>query len=103
MSIIQGVLNEEIQRLEHIVQIYTDMLSKLPRGTIFIRKIKNGNFVYRKRKENKLVVSEYLGPLYKDEVQKEIERSKEYKRIYTNRQIATKELVKLKKAIKVYD
>ena len=61
MSVLQGVLLEEIQRLEKNIESYEIMLSQLPRGTIFIKSIGSSAFAYRKRKEGKKVISEYLG------------------------------------------
>lgn len=103
MSVIQNVLLEEIQRLERNIKSYQEMLFKLPRGSIFIRKIGNSSFAYRKRKEGKKVISEYLGNIKSNHALNEIAASKEYKRINSNLSIAKKELEKLRKAYKAYD
>lgn len=103
MSILQGVLLEEIQRLERNILKYEEMLKSLPRGSIYIRKIGNSSFMYRKRKENGKVISEYLGNANGSNIQKEIELSEEYKRIKANIRIAKEELKKLKKAYKAYE
>ncbi len=103
MSVLQNVLLEEIQRLEKNIKAYETMLSQLPRGTIFIKPIGNSSFVYRKRKEGKKVISEYLGNIRSNKVDKEIEASKEYKRIKNNLSIAKRELEKIRRAYKAYD
>lgn len=103
MSVLQNVLLEEIQRLEKNIKAYETMLSQLPRGTIFIKQIGNSSFVYRKRKEGKKVISEYLGNIRSNKVDKEIEASKEYKRIKNNLSIAKRELEKIRRAYKAYD
>lgn len=103
MAVIEGVLLEEINRQEKIIAHYQGMLDSLPRGSIFVRKMGESSFVYRKRKENGKVVSEYLGNINSEDVQKQIELSKEYKRISDNLRIAKKELVKLKRAYKPYE
>lgn len=102
MSVVQGVLNEEINRLKSNIVSYEQMLLSLPRGTIFIRKVGNSLFVYRKRKENGKVLSEYIGSFNSENTKKEIEKSKDYKRIKNNIRIAKKELVKLERAVNVY-
>lgn len=102
MSVLEQVLKEEISRLEKIVSHYEQMISKLPRGSIFVRKMGSSSFVYRKRKENGKVVSAYLGNLNQESVQKEIELSEEYKRIKGNLRIAKQELYKLRKAVKAF-
>ena len=103
MAVLQGVLLEEINRLEKNINAYEDMLSNLPRGSIFIRQIGNSFFVYRKRKEKGKVISIYLGNLDDEKVKKEIELSQEYKRIKNNIRIARNELNKIRKAYKAYN
>lgn len=103
MSVLQGVLLEEINRLESNIFNYKKMLSSLPKGSLFIRRMGNSEFVYRKRKENGKVVSEYLGNINSVKVKEQMLLSNEYKRICNNIKIAEKELLKLKKAYKIYD
>jgi hypothetical protein len=59
------------------------MLSKLPKGTIFIRRMGNAYFVDRWRKEKGKVISEYFGRKEDASVAKQIDWSNEYKRIKT--------------------
>ena len=103
MSILEGVLLEEIERLKRNIFGYEQMLLSLPRGSIFVRKMGKSSFAYRKRKENGVVVSVYLGNVNDESVRREIELSNEYKRIKNNHKIANLELQKLRKAIKVYE
>ena len=103
MAILEGVLQEEVQRLQRNIDFYENMLVNLPRGSIFIRKMGESLFAYRKRKEEGKVVSEYLGNVDNENVKKEIELSNDYKRIKKNIRIAKQELKKLNKAIKAYD
>ena len=102
MAIIKGVLQEELNRLERNISQYENMLLKLPRGSIFIRQMGHASFVYRRRKENNKVVSEYLGNINSKNAQEQIKLSNEYKRISQNIRIAKIEVKKLKKAYKVY-
>jgi len=103
MSVIQSILNEEVLRLEKNIAQYNKMVLSLPKGSIFIRKIGNSFFVYRKRRENGKVVSQYLGNKKSKEAQRQIELSHEYHRICSNIKVAEKELKKLRKACKAYD
>ncbi len=103
MSVFEGVLKEEIKRLESNISHYETMLDSLPRGSIFIRKMGGSSFAYRKRKENRRVISEYLGNINNKDVQEQIKLSQDYKRIKNNIRIAKIELHKLKKASKAYD
>ena len=102
MNILLGVLKEESDRLERNISSYKQMLSSLPRGSIFIRKMGNSSFAYRKYKEKGRVFSEYLGNVMQENVKREIERSNDYKRIKNNLLVAKNELAKLRKVIHFY-
>ena len=103
MSVIKGVLKEEVERLERNIEKYESILSSLPHGSLFVRRIGSEKYAYLKRKENGKVISFYLGNIKNIEVQKQIELCKEYKRIKNNIRISNEELQKLKKAYKVYE
>lgn len=103
MSVLEGVLKEELERLESNVLEMNKKLDNLPRGTIYIAKIYNSYFVYRKRKENGKVVSTYIGPLNDKNTEIEIEKSKDYKRLKQLISSGNKEIVKLRKALKAYE
>ena len=103
MSILQEVLKEEIQRLEKNVSSYERMLESLPKGSIFVRKMGGSSFVYRRRRENDRIISEYLGNINESYAQKQIELSEEYKRIKQNVRATKVELLKLQKAYRIYE
>ena len=63
MSVFEGVIREEIERLESNIFSYKKMLEKLPKGSIFIRKNYHSYFVYRRHREKDKIISDYLGPL----------------------------------------
>jgi len=102
MSVIEGVLLEELERLENNIVYYKQQLSSLPRGSIVIRKVGNSSFAYRNKKVNGKVICEYLGNINNEDVQKQIELSDEYKRMSENLRIVNSELKKLKKACKAF-
>ena len=102
MSILEGVLIEESKRVERNISNYQNMLNSLPRGSIFIRKMGNSLFAYRKYKENGRVISIYLGNVKEAKVRQEIELSNDYKRIRKNIAVAKNELAKLRKVINFY-
>lgn len=103
MSVIQGVLFEEVQRLEKSINLHKEILKSLPSGSLFIRKIGNSSFAYLKEKVKGHVISKYLGNIEDIKVQEQIEKNKKYKRIKADLRVAGLELNKLKKAYKVYE
>ncbi len=103
MSIVESVLREEKERLANNIESYKQLLSSLPRGTIFISKVGSSSYVYRKRREQDKIISEYLGMLGSDEAKAQIKLSEDYKRIKSDLKLAKQEYKKLCKALKAYD
>ena len=103
MSVLENVLREEKNRIESNINAYNHLLSKLPKGSIFVRKNNNSYFVYKKYRVDKKVVSEYIGPINSNLSQKAIDDYQELKRIKMNLRIAKAEYKKLSKAMKVYE
>lgn len=103
MSILSNILIEEKERLEKNIHAYEEILSKLPKGSIVMRKIKNHFFVYRNVRLKDRVKSMYLGKIGSSVVEEQILLRNEYIRIKHNLQVANQEYKKLLKAIKLYE
>ena len=73
-------LEKLIKNIEKNIKKYEAQNESLPKGTIFVRKIHNKSFVYRNKRVNNKVVTEYLGPLGRDYVDMELSLSKRYKK-----------------------
>lgn len=73
-------LAKEIKKITKNIQKCEEEMKDLPKGSIFVRKINNKKYVYRNRKVNKKVISQYLGPYYSPEVIEEMNKSKLYKK-----------------------
>jgi len=76
MPIIEGVLQEELERLERMEKVYQEKLSTLPKGVIQCRKIKGREYVYLKfRDDFGKVQQKYICPYNKklvDEYRKKL-------------------------------
>ncbi|MCQ2793966.1 MAG: hypothetical protein MJ207_01125 [Bacilli bacterium] len=103
MSVISNVLKEEVARLKENVSIYERSLRSLPRGSIYIAKINNSSFVYRKFKENGRVISVYIGKVNSPKSNEAINQANEYKRIKNNLRVAKIELRKLERVYRIYN
>lgn len=103
MSVLSNILIEEKERLEKNIHAYEEIFSKLPKGSIVIRKFKNHFFVYRNIRLKDRVKSIYLGKKGSAKVEEQILLRNEYLRMKRNIQVAKQELKKLSKAIKVYE
>lgn len=68
MSVLRQVLKEEVQRLKSLSKVYASDIRKLPRGSISVKSIKNGEYAYRAFREGEKVRFEYLGKKSSEEV-----------------------------------
>lgn len=83
------------------IQLLEEKLSSANKGTIFIRKMRNKKFVYRKYKIHNKVYADYLGPLGSDSASLGIKEYLEYKKIKEKLKIKKENFRDLKKMINV--
>lgn len=102
MSILEGVLKEELDREQKNIIAYQEMLSSYKKGYIFCQNIKGKNYCYRKYREGNKIISEYIGLENSKEAIEAKENYKERKRIEANLKKLRKEEQKLIKALKHY-
>jgi len=104
MSILKGVLEEELARNLRNQKIYNEMLSNLPKGSIYISNRNGKQYIYRKYRIGKIIINEYICALSNSEkAEEEMQRSEDYSRIYRNLKLAKKEEYRLRKALKAYE
>jgi len=102
MSVIEDVLKEEVKRLEGNIHFFSNMLKSIPRGTVSIQKINNNYFVYRKKKVDGRVVSEYIGKKGSKESIKAFEDAEKYRKVKKDLRITMSEYKKLRRVYKIY-
>ena len=104
MSILKSVLEEELERILRNQKIYKEMLSNLPKGSIYISNRNGKKYIYRKNRIGEKIVNEYLCALSNTKkAEEEIQKSEEYSRISKNSELAKKEEIRLRKALKAYE
>ena len=102
MTIFQGVMEEELERNLRKQEAFKNELSVLPKGYLSICRIGGVNYVYRKYREGKKVVSVYIGLPDSEEVRKAEEQRRSY--LFAKRSLADLKLEekRLRRAIKDY-
>jgi hypothetical protein len=60
-KIINGMLNEELSRLQALEKKYLDFISHCPKGSIAIKKRNNSSYAYLAYREKNRVFFKYLG------------------------------------------
>jgi hypothetical protein len=81
MSVLKSVLKEEEKRLQSLSKMYRKKIDSLPKGSISLKKIRNGQYAYLAYREGKKVCFTYLGNASSDEALKMKAKIQERKKI----------------------
>ena len=104
MSILKSVLEEELERNLRNQKVYSELLSNLPKGSIYISTRNEKKYLYRKYRIKNKIINEYVCPLSNThQAEEEIKKTQEYTRILNNLKLAKREEQKLRKALKAYE
>ena len=74
MNMIINTVIQEKQRIDYMIEHYSDALRDLPRGSLYERKVKDKTYYYLKYREGDKVVSKYVPADKVDVVREQIER-----------------------------
>jgi hypothetical protein len=81
MSVIGNILQEELERLENLKQLYQSNIEELPKGSIQIKNINSKSYPYLLYRNKNHVHTKYLGKLNQkelDSLQDSLSKRKEY-------------------------
>lgn len=81
MSIIKGILEEELERLGELSAFYKEKVSEAPRGSISVKERGGKRYIYLARREDKKIIFAYVGkdvPEVRDALNERIKQRKEY-------------------------
>lgn len=81
MSVLRGILKEEKLRLKSLSRMYVSELKKLPRGSISLKRIRNGEYAYLAYRKQGRVRFDYLGAASSEQVHKMHEKVKERRKL----------------------
>ena len=68
MEILNGILKEELSRLENLKKSYESKLSKFLKGSLIKKEIKGHIYYYLNYRERKKSIFKYLGKLDKEKI-----------------------------------
>lgn len=74
-------LVKHVQKLEKQYESKKKKMTALPKGTIFVRKMGDQYYAYRKYREGNKVISKYIGPIKNEEVKQVMKEVEEYKKL----------------------
>lgn len=104
MTLVAGILEEELERLKSLLRRRTERLSVYPKGSVRIKKIGGREYLYRVYRERSKIISKYLcsrtNPMaehYLKENSSRQELKKSIKEIHTDISNIGKSLEKLRR------
>jgi len=103
MTVLEGVLIEELGRIQRNIASYEALLMTLPKGYLSMQTINGKVYCYRKHREGSKVLSEYIGPLESEETKMAQTNYQERKRVVTALRILRKEETRLKKVLRHFE
>lgn len=76
MSVLMGVLQEELDRLDRERAVYEEQLQLLPKGYISKKKISGKEYYYLQRREDGKIVSKYIAAEDLPKIEVQVKRRK---------------------------
>ena len=78
MNLLISTVQKEKQRIDYMLDCYSEKLKILPKGSVASKTVKGNTYYYIKYRDGKKVVSAYLGKdeVKIDEIRKQLEKRK---------------------------
>jgi len=100
MKILNGVLNEELDRLNQLKKNYEIQIVKLPKGSLIRKNIKGNIYYYLNYRQEKKKIFKYIGKLPNQELENLLDKIEERRKLEKLNNQVKKDIKKLEKMIK---
>jgi hypothetical protein len=100
MKILNGVLNEELDRLNQLKKNYEIQIVKLPKGSLIRKNIKGNMYYYLNYRQGKKKIFKYIGKLPNKELENLLDKIEERRKLEKLNNQVKKDIKKLEKMIK---
>jgi len=100
MKILNGVLNEELDRLNQLKKNYEKQIAKLPKGSLIRKNIKGNIYYYLNYRQEKKKIFKYIGKLPGKEFENLLDKIEERRKLEKLNKQVKKDIKKLEKMIK---
>ena len=102
-SVLKGVLIEELERNLQKQRVFSNELAKYHKGSLVVVKVHGDQYLYRKYRDGKRIISIYVGPIKSDEAKKAYKDRNKYIKLKQDIKDLKDEEKKLRKAVEIYD
>lgn len=100
MKILQGILKEELERLQKLHKHYIKEIAKLPKGCLIRKKIGHNIYFYLNYRNGQKSIFKYIGKLNKNEFRELSEKIEKRRKLRKLNIAVKKDISKLKKIIR---
>ena len=100
MKILNGVLNEELDRLNKLKENYEKQIAKLPKGSLIRKNIKGNIYYYLNYRQEKKKIFKYIGKLARRKLENLLDKIEERRKLEKLNKQAKKDIKKLEKMLK---
>ena len=100
MKILNGVLNEELDRLNQLKKNYEKQIVKLPKGSLIRKNVKGNIYYYLNYRQEKKKIFKYIGKLPNKELKNLLDEIEERRKLEKLNKQVKKDIKKLEKMIK---
>ena len=101
-SVLKGVLEEELERNLQKQRAFLNEFNKYPKGSLVVVNIHGDQYLYRKYRDGKRIVSVYIGPVNSNETLQAYKDRERYIKLKLDVRDLKEEEKKLRKAIAIY-
>lgn len=103
MSILKGVLQEELERNLQKQSVFQEELKKYPKGSLCVMTVHGDKYLYRKYRKGNKIISKYIGLLDSDVAKQAYFQRDKYIQLKNDVRELKIEERKLRKVLKIYD
>ncbi len=100
MKILNGVLNEELDRLNKLKKNYEKQIAKFPKGSLIRKNIKGNIYYYLNYRQEIKKIFKYIGKLPGKELENLLDKIEERRKLEKLNKQVKKDIKKLEKMIK---
>jgi len=100
MKILNGVLNEELDRLNQLKKNYEIQIVKLPKGSLIRKNVKGNIYYYLNYRQEKKKIFKYIGKLPNKELENLLDKIEDRRKLEKLNKQVKKDIKKLEKMIK---
>ncbi len=99
MSVVQHILNEELERLEGLARKYQRDINNLPKGSLSKKRRNGKTYIYRAYRENDKVKFDYIGRESSEAVREAVQQREQRQKYIGDLRRIKKDIKEIKRTL----